>query len=95
MKIGDKIILLEDYKLEQYDLRVFVKHAYFKRNDIFTVNEIVSSSQAMFNEIAYIVLIRDNDKFNYKIYPAELLSFVKCDKKSLRKLKLKQLNELQ
>jgi hypothetical protein len=93
MKINDKLVLSNDYVLQEYDLNLFIKHVIFKEGDIFVVSNI--DIQYIYHQevIVYCTLKYNDSKLKYKVTFDDMLCFRKYNKKNERKLKLEKLND--
>jgi hypothetical protein len=94
MIIGGKIILTEDYMLDEYDLNLFTRQVNFKKDDIFVVGYIDSDYRYHQKIIMYLTLEYNNSHLRYKITFDDMLYFCKYKKSDDRRLKLKQINKV-
>ena len=97
LKIHDKIILMEDYSLEGYDMAIFIRQTQFKRFDLFLIDDIKEIYHTYNNIVVYYTLKYSGDLFKdsilYKITPQELIYFQKYNLQIERKLKLNRVTK--
>lgn len=95
MKSNDKIMLLCDYTLEEYDVNLFTQYVQFKKGEMFTIEYITKISKYHRQYIEYVILNYKDSLLRYRIETSDILYFKPWDLIDERRVKLNTLNELQ